>query len=119
LLETKESLEEQLEQLKSLYIESKKLVKNLVLAGDHFGEFELKFSETASALKITQTDINNSTDELKQTAKLLGNMVNSLAQKVPDDKKHLAQRSDIVEKFQSLVTLAVKYNKTSSETTTD
>lgn len=116
LLTTKQGLEDQLEQLKTLYIESKKLVKNLILAGDHFNEFEQQFAETASSLKITQSEIDNSTDELKQTAKLLGNMVNSLAAKVPDDKKYLAQKSDIVEKFQSIVNLALMHNKISSDT---
>lgn len=58
---------------------SKKLVTNLILAGDDYKNFNKKFSANL-------TDLGETSADLKKTTELLGRITNSLAKHVPEDK---------------------------------
>lgn len=109
----------QVEELKVLYIDSKKLIKNLVLAGDKFDSFEKKFGETANELRDATDDLSGTVSDLQETANVIGKMVNSLAKKVPEEKRHLAQKSETIKKFRNLVRQAVEQHKSGSDSTSE
>ena len=102
LTHTKEELTQKVEELRDLYMESRRLVKNLILAGDHFNEFEERFGESTMQLQDTSEELVGTSEDLKQTAQVLSEMVNSLAQQVPSEKQHLVEKSNLT-KFQNLV----------------
>lgn len=95
--------EEQIKQLEILYMDSKKLIKNLILAGDTFSSFERSFANSSSSLASTSNMLTSTHEEMQETAKLLSNMVNTLAEHTSPEKQHMAERSDTTKEFQNLV----------------
>lgn len=71
--------QEQIKDLTRLLENSKKMVTNLVLAGDDYKKFNKKFGTQLTTLGETSKD-------LKKHTELLGKIANSLAKRVPDNK---------------------------------
>jgi hypothetical protein len=71
----------------------------------------MKFSETANELKQTDMDLKDTNEELKKTAVLLGSITNTLAEKVPEEKQHLAEKSTAAERFKNVVMSIMDKNK--------
>jgi len=95
---TNENLSKQVNELKKLYIDAKNLYINLVLAGENIRAFEQEFADTAEELRNGTSDLTNINNDLKLTTNALSNMVNYIADKIPEDKQNLSKRSfrDIV-----------------------
>lgn len=72
---------EQITELTNMLENSKKMVTNLILAGDDYKKFNGKFGSHLTELGQTSID-------LKRHTELLGKMVNSLAKTVPEEKIH-------------------------------
>lgn len=76
---TREALKEQVYKLKELHENSKALIKNLVMAGDAFTQFQNEFGEASRHLKDTSTDLDETSSDLQETATLLKKIVDRLS----------------------------------------
>lgn len=69
----------QIDDLSRLLENSKKMVTNLILAGDDYKKFNNKFGTSLATLGETSSDLRKHTE-------LLGKIANSLAKQVPDNR---------------------------------
>jgi myosin heavy subunit len=106
-----EEFAEQLSIMKSENVEltrmlenSKKLVNNLIIAGDDYKKFNNKFGKNLTELGETSKD-------LKKHTELLGKIANKLAKDCPDDKIHQMQIDFNDESVQKSKKLKNKLNK--------
>lgn len=77
--QTKEELKLQIIKLKELHENSKALIKNLVMAGDAFTQFQNEFGEASRNLRDTSSDLDETSGDLQQTVELLKGIVQRLS----------------------------------------
>lgn len=107
---TNENLSKQVNELKKLYIDSKNLYINLVLAGENIKAFEQEFSDTAEELRNGTSDLTNINNDLKQTTAALSSMVDYIADKIPEEKKKYGKKS-----FRDIVNLVMMTGLSNTE----
>lgn len=71
LKQTKDELTNQIGKLHEMHVESKKLIKNLVLAGDQFNKFGEEFGSMSNEMDETQDELNETQGELNETQEKL------------------------------------------------
>lgn len=71
LKQTKDELTNQIGKLHEMHVESKKLIKNLVLAGDQFNKFGEEFGTMSNEMDETQDELDETQEKLDKTNELL------------------------------------------------